>query len=146
MKGDPMDKVAALAKMDAQKSALQFSESQKSHGEELAQLEQLIRFKQDYEQRLSEHGGRGIDPRQLQDYRLFLSRLNEAIEQQTQKLQGAEQSMQANREEWASKHQRNRALDQLVEDRERERHRARDKQEQKRNDESIRPQPNSPQE
>ncbi|GAB5453005.1 MAG: hypothetical protein Hals2KO_33330 [Halioglobus sp.] len=137
MKGDQMDKVAAVAKMEAQKSALQFSERQKTHGEKLAQLEQLVRFKEDYEQRLSARGGEGMDPRQLQDYRLFLSRLNEAITQQTQELQGSEESLQEVRQEWASKHQRNQALDQLVEDRQRERSKEREKLEQKRVDDNA---------
>ncbi len=132
-----MDKVAAVAKMEAQKSALQFSERQKSHGEKLAQLEQLVRFKEDYEQRLSARGGEGMDPRQLQDYRLFLSRLNEAITQQTQELQGSEESLQEVRQEWASKHQRNQALDQLVEGRQRERSKEREKLEQKRVDDNV---------
>ena len=134
MSSDKIDKVAKLAKVEAQKSAQQFGVSQNSHSEKLAQLEQLVQFKEDYEQTLNAKGRTGMGARQLQDFRLFLSRLNEAIAQQTQEIQGSQQSLQAVREEWVSKSQRNQALDQLVEDRQRERVRAREKIEQKRAD------------
>ena len=129
-----MDTVAAVAKIEARKSAQEFSESQKTHREKLAQLEQLIQFKEDYERSFNARSSEGMDARQLQDYRLFLSRLNEAIAQQSSEIQGSEQNLQASRDEWVSKTQRNQALDQLVEDRHRERLRAREKLEQKRLD------------
>lgn len=131
-----MDKVAAVAKIEAQKSAMAFGERQKSHSEKIQQLEQLIQFKADYESALNAKGSAGMGARQLQDYRLFLSRLNEAIVQQTQEIQGSQESLQVVREEWVSKNQRNQALDQLIEDRHRQRLRAREKTEQKRADEN----------
>ena len=131
---DKMDKVATVAKLEAQKSAQEFSESQKSHSEKVAQLEQLMQFKADYERTLTARGSEGMDARQFQDYRLFLTRLNEAIAQQTLELQGSEASLSAVREEWVSKSQRNQALDQLVEDRHKARLKAREKLEQKRAD------------
>ena len=53
MNDDKMDTVAAVAKIEAQKSAQELSESRKSHGEKVAQLEQLVQFKADYERALS---------------------------------------------------------------------------------------------
>lgn len=129
-----MDKVAAVAKLEAHKSARELSESQKSHSEKIAQLEQLIQFKADYEKTLTARGSKGMDAREFQDYRLFLARLNEAIAQQTQEIQGSEASLSAVRDEWVSKSQRNQALDQLVEDRHRARIKAQEKLDQKRAD------------
>ena len=134
MKDDKMDKVAAVAKIEAHKSAREFSETQKTHGEKVAQLEQLVQFKADYERTLMAKGSAGMDARQFQDYRLFLTRLNEAIAQQTAELQGSEASLSAVREEWVSNTQRNQALDQLGEDRHKERVRAQEKVDQKRAD------------
>ncbi|NND67651.1 MAG: flagellar export protein FliJ [Halioglobus sp.] len=134
MKDDKMNKVAAVAKIEAHKSGQQFSDSQKSHSEKVAQLEQLVQFKADYERTLTAKGSEGMGARQFQDYRLFLTRLNEAIAQQTAELQGSEASLSAVREEWVSKTQRNQALDQLVEDRHKERVRAQEKNDQKRAD------------
>lgn len=136
MTTDKMDKVAAVARMEAQKSAIALGESQKTHSEKVQQLEQLIQFKNEYERTLNEKGSAGMGARQLQDYRLFLSRLNEAIAQQTQDIQGSQESLQVVREEWMSKNQRNQALDQLVENRHRERLRTLDRIEQKRADDN----------
>lgn len=133
-----MDKVAAVAKIEAHKSAQELGETQRTHREKLARLEQLVQFKADYERTLTAKGSEGMDARQFQDYRLFLSRLNEAIAQQTLEIQGSEASLSAVRDDWVSKSQRNQALDQLVEDRHRQRVRAREKLDQKRaDDDSI---------
>jgi len=134
LKEDKIDKVAAVAKFEANKSAHAFSESQKTHGEKVAQLEQLVQFKEDYERTLAAKSSAGMDARQFQDYRLFLTRLNEAITQQTQEIQGSAASLSEVRQEWVSKSQRNQALDQLVEDRHKERVRAQEKLNQKRAD------------
>ncbi len=129
-----MGKVAAVARLEAQKSAQQLSQSQASHGDKVARLEQLMQFKADYERTLNTRGSEGMDARQFQDYRLFLTRLNEAIAQQTQEIAGSEATLGEVRAEWASKSQRNQALDQLVEERQRERVKAREKLDQKRAD------------
>lgn len=132
-----MDKVAAVAKIEADKSAQEFGASQKSHSERVAQLEQLVQFKADYERTLTARGSEGMDARQFQDYRLFLARLEEAIAQQTREIQGSEASLSAARDEWASKSQRNQALDQLVEDRQKQWVRAQEKLNQKRADDDA---------
>jgi len=134
VKEDKIDKVAAVAKIEADRSAQAFTETQKTHADKVAQLEQLKQFKADYEQSLTARGSEGMDARQFQDYRLFLARLNEAIAEQTQAIVGSEADLSAVRDEWLSKSQRNQALDQLVEDRQKQRVKAQEKLEQKRAD------------
>ncbi len=135
MKSDKMDKVAAVAKIVEQKSARDFSASRQSHTDKHGQLQQLQQFKADYEASLEEKCKVGMTASQLQDYRLFLSKLNQAIEQQAADVQQAEASLAQVRAQWIDKSQRKSALEHLVEERQNEVLRARDKAEQKDSDE-----------
>lgn len=137
MKAGKMDKVAAVAKMDEQQSLQEFSKSRQSHQQKLDRLEQLLQYKADYEAALGVKGSEGIAANQLQDYRLFLGKLNQAIEQQMQDLQGSEASLEQLQARWLSKSQRKEALDNLVDERHKEHSRARDKAEQKEADEGA---------
>ena len=135
MRRDKMDKVAAVAKLAENETARELGASQQSHQAKVAQLEQLLQFRADYESSLQEKGRQGITANQLQDHRVFLARLNQAVEQQTREVAQAEQEMVRVRGEWLAKSRRTSALDQLVDERARARARASDKAEQKRADE-----------
>lgn len=135
MRPGKMDKVAAVAKIVEQKSARDFSISQQSHTDKRGQLEQLQQFKADYETSLEEKCKVGMPAGQLQDYRLFLSKLNQAIEQQAGEVQLAEASLAQVRAEWIDKSQRKSALEHLVDERHKEVLRLREKAEQKESDE-----------
>lgn len=135
MRHDKIEKVASVAKVVEQQSAVDLSASVQSHAGKHAQLEQLQQFKADYEATLAEKSREGITASQLQDYRLFLLKLDQAIAQQTQEVQLAEQSLTEVRAEWIDKSQRKSALEHLVEERRKEQLRLRDKAEQNESDE-----------
>lgn len=135
MKPGKMDKVAAVAKLEEQKSARELSVRQQNHQQKCDQLEQLVQFKEGYELTLGEKGGEGMAARQLQDYRLFLSKLSQAIEQQTRDVQESEKNLSMMRAQWLSDSQRKSALDHLVDERQKEQVKIRDKIEQKESDE-----------
>lgn len=135
MKSDKMGKVAAVAKIVEQQSALDFSASQQSHAGKRTQLEQLQQFKADYETTLAQKCSEGISASQLQDYRLFLAKLNQAIEQANVDMQLATQSLAEVRSEWIDKSQRKTALEHIVEERHKEHLRLLEKAEQKESDE-----------
>ena len=132
---DKIGKVASVAQSDKQKSALQFKVSQQDHRRNCDQLEQLKKFKQEYEAKLETMGGRGIAARQLQDYRQFLGKLNQAIEQQIQEMQSSQQQVEEAREHWLAKSRRSSALDQMVDHRLLQQRKAQDKAEQAESDE-----------
>lgn len=135
MRQDKMEKVAAVAKMVEQKSAVDLGQSVADHAGKRDQLQQLLEFKADYEGTLAEKSKVGISASQLQDYRLFLTKLNQAISQQTQQVQSAEEDLAAVRAQWIDKSQRKSALEHLVEERQIEQLRLREKAEQKESDE-----------
>lgn len=135
MKPDKMDKVAAVAKIVEQKSAVDFSASQQTHAGKRTQLDQLLQFKADYETTLAQKCREGIPAVQLQDYRLFLAKLDQAIAQATADMQKATESLAEVRAEWIDKSQRKSALEHIVEERQKEQMRLREKAEQNASDE-----------
>jgi len=132
-----MDKVAAVAQIAEQKSARELGTSQQDHQRKCVQLDQLKQFKADYELTLEQKGSEGMPAKQLQDYRLFLGRLNQAIDQQVREIQDSEVSLVAVQARWLSKSQRKSALDHLVDERHRVQVKSRDKAEQKASDEHM---------
>ncbi|MFK7974637.1 MAG: flagellar export protein FliJ [Halioglobus sp.] len=135
MKQNKMEKVAAVAKVVEQQLAVDLGHSVQSHAGKRDQLDQLMQFKSDYEEMLAEKSKAGISAIALQDYRLFLSKLDQAISQQTQEVQSAEQNLAQVRAQWIDKSQRKSALEHLVDERRSERLRLREKNEQKETDE-----------
>ncbi|MFT4518762.1 MAG: flagellar FliJ protein [Halioglobus sp.] len=137
MKSGKMDKVAAVAKIAEHKSARELSLRQQSHRQKRDQLDQLVEFREGYELTLGERGGEGISARQLQDYRLFLGKLSQAIEQQTSDVRESTESLSMVRAQWVSASQRTSALDDLMDERHRAQVKLRDKAEQNTSDENT---------
>ena len=76
-------------------------------------LEELIRYREEYTQQFASGGS--LNTARLQDYRLFLSRLNQAVEQQRGFLQRACAECADLRQRWLDLHTRAQALDKVVE-------------------------------
>ena len=108
---------------------------QQSHEQKRDKLDQLVQFKEDYETSLGTAAEKGMAAKQLQDYRLFMSKLNQAIDKQVEEIEETQQSLEEVRAEWISKSHRTSALEQLLETQRREQLLAREKAEQNEADE-----------
>ena len=135
MKAEKIGKVAIVAKSAEQKSARALQESHQRYQQDNQQLDQLIAFKQEYEANFAAAGDRGIAAKQLQDYRVFLSKLNQAIDVQGKAVQLSLESMEAVREQWLSRSRHCSSLDKLLDKRRSESLRTTEKAEQKESDE-----------
>lgn len=131
-----MDKVAAVAKIAERQSARELGAALQSLHDKSAQLEQLMQFRRDYQLSLGDKGRDGIPAKQLQDYRVFLGKLGDAIAQQTREVDSAQEQLNQVRAQWLSTSQRKSALDHLVEERDKSVLQARGKAEQKESDEN----------
>jgi len=136
MDAGKIGKVASVAKTTEQKSAKALQQGQQNYKQKQEQLDQLKIFKQEYEDKLGVIGQEGIGARQLQDYRLFLSKLNHAIDQQSEEVQASEENAEGLRNQWISESRRKTALDHLVDEQHKKDIQARNKAEQKESDES----------
>ena len=78
-------------------------------------LQELQRYKGEYEQQFSQRAGRGIGATDLRDYQAFLARLAEAIKQQQALVVRARAEHQAERVKWQEALKRSKALGHVVE-------------------------------
>jgi flagellar protein FliJ len=100
-----------------------------------AKLEELSRYKGEYEQQFSQRAGRGIAAADLRDYQAFLARLAEAIKQQQALVNRARADHQAERLKWQDALKRSKALDHVVERWQAEDRNASERREQRESDE-----------
>lgn len=137
MKRGKIGKVAAVAKIDEQRSGRELGAILQSHQQKQDQLEQLIQFKTDYETTLCSAGGKGIAARQLQDYRLFLHKLSDAVDQQVKQVENSQLKLDEVRAQWLSKSQRTSALNTIVDQQNKAAKATRNKAAQKESDENT---------
>jgi flagellar FliJ protein len=109
-----MQPVAALAHQQADVAAQSVAEYGLSYENMQKQLDELLSYRNDYAEGLHRKGHNGLNAVQIKDYRLFLARLNMAIEQQQLALNKAADQLADSRQVWIEKKQRAKALDSVV--------------------------------
>lgn len=114
MELDKLDKVAMLARSQENRAAGTLQRSQQALDQSAARRTQLEEFKREYEQRLEAMGSAGMDARQLADYRLFLSNLNDAINLQNQDVARSEAELESHREALVDRSLRRSSVDELI--------------------------------
>lgn len=121
---------------DAQRRlALSVAAFEKRVLEAEAKLQELTRYKGEYEQQFSQRAGRGIGVADLRDYQAFLARLSEAIKQQTALVARARADHQVERVKWQEALKRSKALGHVVERWQAEERHMNDRRDQRESDE-----------
>lgn len=128
----PVQKVAANRE---QKAARSMGQSRANLAQEEAKLAQLKQYHQEYLTRFQEASAQGMSVAQLQEYRAFLGKLDEAIEQQQKVVAASVANHSTHRNDWKQKRTRTQALGKVVERYRKEEAKAADRNEQKENDE-----------
>jgi flagellar FliJ protein len=100
-----------------------------------AKLQELERYRLDYDKQFAQRAGGGIGVTALRDYQAFLSRLSEAIRQQRAVVKRAQSERDAERLRWQDAAKRAKALGHVVEQWQTEERRASDRREQRESDE-----------
>ena len=100
-----------------------------------AKLQELERYRGDYESQFKQRAGRGIGATDLRDYQAFLARLSDAIRQQQAVVRRAQSERDAERQRWQEAAKRAKALGHVVEQWHTEERRASDRREQRESDE-----------
>lgn len=77
-------------------------------------LQELTRYRSEYEQQLQARAGGGIGVTELRDYQAFLARLTEAMRQQQSVVQRLRADCEAERLRWQDAAKRAKALDHVV--------------------------------
>lgn len=98
-------------------------------------LQELERYRLEYQQQFSQRAGRGMGATDLRDYQAFLARLDDAIRQQHSVVQRAQADRDAERQKWQKAAIKAKALDHVVDKWRAEERRVQDKREQRDSDE-----------
>ena len=98
-------------------------------------LQELERYRGDYESQFKQRAGRGMGATDLRDYQAFLARLSDAIRQQQAVVRRAQSERDAERQRWQEAAKRAKALGHVVEQWHTEERRASDRREQRESDE-----------
>ena len=107
-------------------------------------LQELERYRSEYEKQFSQRAGRGIGAVDLRDYQVFLARLAEAIRQQQAIVQRARAERDAERLRWQEAAKRAKALGHVVEQWQTEERRMFERREQHESDERAQRKVNRP--
>lgn len=100
-----------------------------------AKLQELERYRSDYDKQFAQRAGGGIGATALRDYQAFLARLSEAIRQQQAVVKRSQSERDAERLRWQEAAKRAKALGHVVEQWQSEERRASDRREQRESDE-----------
>ena len=100
-----------------------------------AKLQELERYRSEYDKQFAQRAGGGIGATALRDYQVFLARLSDAIKQQQAVVKRAQSERDAERLRWQEAAKRARALGHVVEQWQTEERRASDRREQHESDE-----------
>jgi flagellar protein FliJ len=115
--------------------ALALATVQRKVAEAEGKLQELERYRGDYEKQFTQRAGRGIGATELRDYQAFLARLSEAIRQQQAVVNRAQIERDAERVKWQDAAKRAKALGHVVDKWQTEERHASDRREQRESDE-----------
>ena len=110
-----MQPVQRVAESRENTAAKHMSESRQKLSDQEARLKELQTYRDQYAAQFSTRGHAGLDALQLHDYRIFLSRLNQAIQQQELIIVQCRNQHHQNQDQWNDLHRHTQVVDKLIE-------------------------------
>jgi len=95
-----LEPVVKVAENREQQAARSLGDSQSALNQAQQRLDELNKYREEYIQRFHANGAMGMSAVQMGDYRLFLSNLARAIEQQVGLVQQATAVVEQQRQQW----------------------------------------------
>ncbi len=130
-----MQPVQRVAQNREQSAVQEFGQSRQNLDAQRTRLEELCAYRDQYARDFELSSGTGLDAIRIQDYRVFLNRLSEAIRQQEALIEQCSCQHEQTRQQWVETRIHSQAIDKVVERYRREEHRQQDLREQKEQDE-----------
>ncbi|MEE9494469.1 MAG: flagellar export protein FliJ [Gammaproteobacteria bacterium] len=113
-RSERMHVVQSVAAAREKVAAQQLGKTRQILNQQLVRLEELSNYRQQYVQQFADTGSRGISARSLQDYRVFVDRLNTAIRQQDQVVEQARVHLSTVYDQWMQTHSHTLAIGKLI--------------------------------
>ena len=115
VKSKRFEPIANLAHDSEREAAKALGSALKNLDDQVEQLDNLIRYQADYNQRLNSSASTGMNAQNLNEYIEFLSKLSIAIDRQEQVIEQAKKILEEKKQFWFSKRGRSKALDSVLE-------------------------------
>lgn len=106
--------VARFAQQQERDAASELGNCRNNLNEHEKKLCELIEYRDEYSRRFAENNMSSMDARVMQDNRVFLQRLNEAIEMQREQVNQGKHACNVQTETWLGRRSRANALDKVV--------------------------------
>ncbi|VAW77412.1 hypothetical protein MNBD_GAMMA15-2058 [hydrothermal vent metagenome] len=130
-----MKPVQRVAQNREQTAVQKLGQSQQYLDAQRAKLEELCSYRDQYSESFKTTSGQGLDANRLQDFRVFLSRLNEAIRQQETIIVQCTSQHEQTRQQWVETRSHHQAIDKVIERYRSEEQKMENRREQKEQDE-----------
>jgi flagellar FliJ protein len=127
--------VQRFAHSKEQSAARSMGQSRKNLEQEEAKLKQLKQYHQEYLSRFQQISSEGMSASQLQEFRAFLAKVDEAINQQEEVVAASLVNHNNHKSNWKQKHSRTQALNKVIDRYRDQEQKIADRREQKENDE-----------
>ena len=132
---DRLKPVHDVAERREQSAAKLFGEARRILKDQEDRLEQLLMFRQEYQERFDADMRGGISATRLQEYQAFLAKLEQAIGQQRAAVEMSRRESQEKKQHWQQKHVRTQAIGKAIDRFRKEEVHHRERVEQKETDE-----------
>jgi flagellar protein FliJ len=126
--------VQRFAHSKEQNAARSMGQARQNLEQEEAKLKQLKHYHQEYLERFHLIASEGMTATQLQEYRTFLAKLDEAINQQEQVVAASMVNHNSRKTNWKQKHSRTQALNKVIDRYQEQEQKTADRREQKESD------------
>lgn len=130
-KSSKLQPVAKISKQQEKNAARIHGDTLRQAEQQKKQLDELIDYRNQYLKAFQSVAESGLSAIQMRDYRLFISRLDMAIEQQRQYVAHGQKQCKDSHEKWIDKRSRRKMIDKVVESRQRIEKASSDRREQK---------------
>lgn len=129
--------VAKISKQQERNAARSHGDILRQSERQQQQLDELINYRDQYLKSFQAAAESGLSAVQMQDYRLFIKRLDSAIEQQKQSVVNSQSKCEVSQEEWTHKRSRSKMIDKIIEERKRNENKIKEKREQRELDDRV---------
>ena len=110
-----MQPVKHVAQGREQDAMHKLGQSQQYLDAQKAKLEELRAYRDQYANDFAQSGGNGVSAAFVQDYRVFLGRLGEAVRQQEELIAQCEVQHEQTRQQWVDSRSHNQAIGKVIE-------------------------------
>ena len=110
-----MTPVARVADNKERHAAKEFGKSKQVLKDHEARLEERVQYRDEYNQRFQESGSNGLEAQKVHEYRIFLNRLNDAVNRQREIVRRATEESIEYKESWMHTRSHAKALEKVVE-------------------------------